>query len=340
MPAHSRPEDYNAFDCDHRGSMANYRPPTPFQIPHLPPDFIPRAPTTGYLAVAPGYALPSVPHGHYYQDPGAYSQQPAPPTSAAHLQPQTAPKKVINSFTVCLDVGDKLKEITFDTNIQWNDFLSQIAANCDIRPDTAELGYRFGKQNASCRTKPTDLNKTTFASALDQLVNTNLGARTQITIMHVIDMKRAKKEAENVVTRGKKRMRGDDVPPDAGASSDMSTSHHRNLKKDLKCETHDAAKEIAMGRATIWNPPSGHDFERKPKRAKHSASPGGVRCEEDKENAVPGNHCDLSSPSNLVGVIDKEESKEVDEENFDDDEDEDDEGDIFRERSQFVPEFE
>ncbi|KAJ7574893.1 hypothetical protein C8J56DRAFT_1064301 [Mycena floridula] len=243
--------------------MANYGPPAPFQIPHLPPNFIPHAPTTGYLAVAPGYALPSVPHGHYYQDPGAHSQQPAPPTSAAHSQPQTALKKVINSFT------------------------------------------------------------TTFANALDQLVNTNLGARTQITIMHVIDMK----EAKNVITRGKKH------------------THHRNLEKDLKCETHEAAKEIAMGRATIWNPPSGHDFEQKPKRAKHSASLGGARYDEDKENAVPGNCWDLSSLSNLVGVIDKEGSKEVNEENFDNEEDnkdnkDEDEYNIFRERSQFVPEFE
>ncbi|KAJ7574852.1 hypothetical protein C8J56DRAFT_901784 [Mycena floridula] len=60
-----------------------------------------------------------------------------------------------------------------------------------------------------------------------------------------------------------------------------------------------------------------------------SASLGEFRHEEDKENAVPGTHCDVSSPTNLVGVINEEASKEVD-----------DECDIFRERSQFVPDFE
>ncbi|THU95853.1 hypothetical protein K435DRAFT_859119 [Dendrothele bispora CBS 962.96] len=223
-PRYPNPADYNAFGFDPRGTAANstallfgpnwrpdpgsvshspahlgppaaprYGPPANYQLPHLPRPFTPGAPATGYLAGVPGYIAGP-----------AYTPQPQQLQEIPVAQDN--PRKTIEHFTAIIDTKNLRKEITFKTDVPYNDFRSRICANLDVIPQTAELAYRIGK-----------LDSTT-------------------TVLYFVDLKQ---QREQKSTRGKKRSRAEDVPPDVTLDdSDTSSEHFKKLSNQLSCEAH------------------------------------------------------------------------------------------------------
>ncbi|THU85208.1 hypothetical protein K435DRAFT_869535 [Dendrothele bispora CBS 962.96] len=311
-PSRLRPEDYNAFGYDPRGTIANsaallfganwrpdpenvppppsfnmpgpprYGPPAGFQLGYLPGNFAPGAPSTGYLAAVPGYvAGPTT----------------MPQATTAHAEKDSGARRQIDNFIVVIETDVQRKEITLNSDIPYEDFRSRICANLDVSPETAELGYRYGKLNSTegVRSKYTLLaDAQAFRQLVSNVVETNERARTQTTVLYFADLNILRDQAKKkMAKKGQKRNRTDDIPPDVVATnSDMSSAHFKKLTTHLQCSVHSRwcyihrsggatthvpvdvkaatlwAKAMARDEADVYNPPQVLGFDHQAKRQK------------------------------------------------------------------------
>ncbi|KAG2050618.1 hypothetical protein BDR06DRAFT_974377 [Suillus hirtellus] len=245
--------------------LQHYLPPLQYQ--YYPPHFIHQPLYQQYLPMRLVRMQPEVPAPEYPPAPElsqASSKAPASSQVSARLRPNSE---------LCPGV--------FSFNIN-DDFKSHILAYLNA-PEEVQLVYKFMGDDS----KASHLNNAeAFGIAIDQLCHKVSNVCTQVVALEVKNA-----AAKQTTTKVKKRTCEDDIPPVTEEDS-MQLKVYKQLECHIRCKLHHGhcfidctsgydnhhhlnhtkmtlwAKKIALGHATIYNPPHCLNFDHGPANKK------------------------------------------------------------------------
>ncbi|KAG1725334.1 hypothetical protein EDB19DRAFT_1915147 [Suillus lakei] len=268
-PQHPQPfmQHYPPIPHHYAPPLHHYAPPHFVQYPQYPP-MRPNIETTPASSIMrPDLEAPAVP---------ASLRAPAAPASsqASRLRPNPEPHP-----------GARL---CGETDMPWEDFKSRVLAFLDSAADEVQLVYKFVGDNS----RATQLNDVeAFSIAMDRLCHKAFNARTRVVALEL-----PQGQTDYYHQSKKEDTRADDIPPASSDDDVTQLKAYKQLESQIRCELHhghcfvDArvamitivdlitemtlwAKKIALGHATIYNPPHCLNFDRGPtKKPRHSRS--------------------------------------------------------------------
>ncbi|KAI0089837.1 hypothetical protein BDY19DRAFT_905570 [Irpex rosettiformis] len=242
------------------------------------PPFLPSYPQHGHHTVYPPVAQPLA---MYAPLPEKQEPRPVRAIQSQKARPNYEPAPGVFSFQVVVLTGDRKREFTARTDMEWDDLRDRINAYLDC-PANLQLVYKVTGDSGQWIMMASDAD---FRIAMDRLSARASSARTRPVCLEVKNNTPRPKEKGKGV---QKRKREDDIPPTPEVDTPSQLKSFRQLEAATRCDKHDGhcylernmsgethrsldhsemtlwAKKISLGQATVYAPPHCLRFDRLP----------------------------------------------------------------------------
>ncbi|KAF8890354.1 hypothetical protein BD779DRAFT_1671320 [Infundibulicybe gibba] len=245
-------------------------------------------PPTQFMEPPPNLPGPQ-PHRYQLERPPTT----IPTANSAKPKPNAEPRPGVFMFQVEVISDETKREFTTETDTSWDTFRTSVLDHLEGSTRAPRLAYKVSGDGS--KASPLE-NAKDFATAMERVCYKAGNARTRAVSLEIKNLAKGPPSSRKF----KKRSRADDVPPDADEESGPQLKAYKQLEQQIKCELHQGhcfvdrpagydnhrrlshaemtlwAKMIAIGKATIYNPPHCLSFDRGPaKKPRRSPSVGG-----------------------------------------------------------------